>query len=184
MINLIPPHARKTVKIEYWVRVGTVWTILVAIGLLIAAVFFLPSYVLIKSQLSAYESSYNEASASDASYQGLESEVQLANAQAQRLLTNEATYSFTSILDELELLTTEAIEVEEITMERSETLELKQFTIRGTAATRIDLVAYRDAIEAHSFFTSAELPISNLAKDRDVPFSVTVTVTQSNNENL
>ena len=184
MINLIPPHARKKVKIEYWVRTCTVWTMLMASGLLITAVFFLPSYVLIRSQLSAYESSYNEAAASDASYQGLESEVRMANAQAQRLLANETEYSFTSILDELDLLTTEAIEVEEITMTRSETLELKEFTIEGTAATRIDLVAYRDAIEAHNFFTSAELPISNLAKDRDVPFNITVTVTRGNNENI
>ena len=106
MINLIPPHARKQVKIEYWVRAVSVWILLAAAGLIIFAVLLVPSYVLINAQRNAYEASYAEAAANDASYKELEASVQQANDHAAKLMTQRVsyTYTYTDILDELDLL--------------------------------------------------------------------------------
>lgn len=176
MINLIPPHARKQVRIEYWVRSVSVWVLLAAIALFIVGVLFAPTYVLIHSQLSAYEDSYAAAAANDASYKELEASVRIANANAQKLLTGGAVHSYTNILEEVDLITNETIVLEEVRMERTSVGLIEQITLRGVAATRIALVAYQEAIEAHAFFETADLPISNLAKDKDVPFSMTVTL--------
>jgi len=61
MINLIPPAARRAVTIEYWTRVVIIWLCLFLLAVIIIAVLQLPSYVLIKSQLRAYEIDYLNA---------------------------------------------------------------------------------------------------------------------------
>lgn len=48
----------------------------------------------------------------------------------------------------------------------------------GNAATRSNLAAFGDAVESHYRFDDAEIPISNLAKDRDINFTMTVTMTE------
>lgn len=178
MINLIPPHARKQVKFEYWVRVVSVWVLLIATALLIVGFLLVPSYVLIQSQLAASERQYQEAVAGGASYAELEEEVAIANKNAAKLLSGGSTLLFTSILDELELVTDDTITLTSIDLKRTESNTVESMSVRGVADSRIDLVAYRDAIEAHNFFTSAELPIENLAKDKDVPFNITVVLKQ------
>lgn len=176
MINLIPPHARKQVKIEYWIRVVSVWVLLSAIALLVVAVLLVPSYTLVRSQLSAYEATYQQAAEWDASYKELEVEVAEANTNAKQLLLGSDSLKFTVVLQEIETLAGASIMVDSVDMEREETGVLETFEVKGIAATRAALVAYRDAIEQHELFASAALPISNLAKDREVPFSITVTI--------
>tara|TARA_B100000745_G_scaffold285608_1_gene220949 strand:- start:1881 stop:2423 length:543 start_codon:yes stop_codon:yes gene_type:complete len=178
MINLIPPHARKQVKIEYWVRVSSVWVLMVALGLCVVLVLMVPSYILIRSQLNTYQEQYSQALADSVSYQELEDAVVTANRYAQKLLSYKSPVSFTGIIDELKLVTDDTIELSYVDIKRTESGEVETMVVKGEAQTRIDLVAYRDAIEAHPFFTSADLPISNLAKDKEVPFSITVAIKQ------
>jgi hypothetical protein len=45
----------------------------------------------------------------------------------------------------------------------------------GTADTRAHLSAFKNALEAHTLFKVASLPLSNLAKDKDIDFSITIT---------
>jgi len=178
MINLIPPHARQQVKFEYWIRVVSVWVLLVATALFIVGFLLVPSYVLIQSQLAASSVQYEEAVAGGASYAELEAAVTTANKNAAKLLSGGGSLLFTSILDELELVTDASISLTSIDIKRTESNTIESMSVRGVADSRIDLVAYRDAIEAHNFFTSAELPIENLAKDKDVPFNITVVLKQ------
>lgn len=176
MINLIPPHARKQVQFEYWVRVFSVWLLVIAVALAMVLVFLLPAYVLINSQLSAYQETYKQASEQDASYKELEAAVRTANAKAQQLLVGSDRLHFTEVLTEIETLAGAAVSIESVDMDRTDLGTIDALQVRGTAATRAALAAYRDAIEEQALFESAVLPISNLAKDRDVPFTITVTV--------
>ena len=49
-------------------------------------------------------------------------------------------------------------------------------SITGIATTRNDLRAYQLALGATPGFTSADLPVSSYAKDRQIPFVITVTL--------
>lgn len=176
MINLIPPHARKQVKTEYWVRVVSVWFFILVAAMIAVAVLYIPAYVLIQSQISAYEETFQAAEQNDGSYKKIESVIEHTNAVAQHLLQGVQTQSFSAIIDELERLSGPAVAVEEISSERHVEGHIETVRVKGVAATREKLAAYRDALQGHYMFGKAELPISNLAKDREVPFTITLTM--------
>lgn len=173
MINLIPPDARKMVQIEYWVRVASVWLVLMSIASVVLVMLLLPSLVLVHSQLAAYENQYKHASEQNDSYEKLEEEVSLANTISAHLVDNEYSDLFSRLLTELNVINGEQIVLDYVGMNRVEG-KIDSISISGSAYSRSDLVAFKDRIEGHSFFETAELPLSNLAKDRDVPFNITI----------
>lgn len=179
MINLIPPYARKQVKTEYWVRVAFVWMLLVACGLCIVLILMVPSYLLVHAQLTTYQEQYSQVIADSASAQELEAAVANANTYAQKLLSDESSPAVTGIIDELTRITSDTISLSFLDINRTESGAVETIVVKGEAQTRTDLVAYRDAILADPLFTTADLPIANLAKDKEVPFSITITLKQS-----
>ena len=48
--------------------------------------------------------------------------------------------------------------------------------IAGVANTRKDLVSFSDSLKANSFFDSAIIPLSNFAKDKNITFTVKMTI--------
>ena len=178
MINLIPPDARKMVQIEYWVRVVSVWLILMSIASIVLVALLLPSLVLVRSQLAAYENQYQHASEQNDSYAQLEKEVTLANSVASHLVNDEYGNLFSQLLTELNMLSGEQIVLDSVGMNRAEDAKINSINISGSAYSRADLVAFKDRIEEHSSFETAELPLSNLAKDVDVPFNIVIIISK------
>ena len=46
--------------------------------------------------------------------------------------------------------------------------------VMGVAPTRDELLSYKDHLERSEHFSNIELPVSNLARDRDIEFMITV----------
>jgi len=61
---------------------------------------------------------------------------------------------------------------------QSDPKALTPIVVQGTASRREDLVALKQAIEAHELFASAEVPLADLAKEREVPFTITITLAE------
>jgi p-aminobenzoyl-glutamate transporter AbgT len=80
MINLIPPDAQKEVRREYWIRVVSVWLVLVGVAFVALTIVQVPIYILLKNQLAAYQSDF--ASASDRQEQFSEAKTALERANA------------------------------------------------------------------------------------------------------
>ncbi len=180
MINLIPPQARKYVQAEYWIRVVTVYLILLSVSFGTIAVLLIPAYALIAFQLKVYEAQYIETEAQNASYANLENTVILANETAQQILKKAPEPSFSTITEELWATADASIQLGSIIMERNpKTQNIEQVQIVGQASTRESLARFRNALEAQDRFASAELPLSNLAKDKDVPFTITAVINRS-----
>lgn len=173
MINLIPAHARKQVKIEYWVRVVSVWLLLLTFAVVITAALMVPSLALIRSQLLASGGMYQSVSERNDVYTHLETEVSSANTIAQKLVSLDNETLFSNLIAELQGLMGVHVQIQSISFARTEG-KIESITISGDASSRAALVQFRDSIESHRFFDSAELPLSNLAKDKDVPFSITI----------
>jgi hypothetical protein len=53
-------------------------------------------------------------------------------------------------------------------------------SITGTATDRQALATFRDQMLAHPLITEVDLPISNLASDKDILFSLSVTMANPN----
>ena len=175
MINLIPLRARADVKAEYWIRVVSVWLFLIGFALLITAVLLFPSLSLVQSQLEVYENSYIHASEENESNKKLESSISVANKVAQKLVQAGDSRLFTELLSDIDTAADSTITLESVLIGRVDG-GVDAIQITGNADSRGALVHFRDALEVYDSFVSIELPLSNLAKDRDIPFNITVTV--------
>ena len=178
MINLLPLAAKKQVRREYWVRVATAWLMLWTVALFVGASILLPAYVLVGSQISVYELSADEASEQVESYQEVRSALTAASEQA-RLVVDEAELPVMSkLIDVFEDEQGTDIEFTELQLSREGT-DIAPVSISGVAADRQALASFRDRLLALEQVSTVDLPISNLASDRDIKFTLTVTLTNS-----
>ncbi len=178
MINLIPESAKQRVKAEYWFRVGTVWLGVVSLVLLLGAGILLPVYVLVGEQVTAYESSAAEASEKVAGYENISTMLKQAEQQAffmQREATLVRLSSYIELFDRLEGTD---IELTTISVGRGGGQKVS-ISLAGTADDRQALASFRDRLLADPSIAQVNLPISNLAKDKDITFKVDVTLTET-----
>lgn len=174
MINLIPNSAKRSIVKEYWMRVLSVWFLVWSIVLLMSAVAFLPAYVLISSQVKIYEQSALEASEKVATYENVSVALVQASQEAKVVIDEMAQHRLSSYLKRIEGLQGEGITVNDIRLSRLEQ-GVGPIIVQGLARDRQTLAAFRDRLQADPLVKEVELPISNLAQDRDIVFTLTVT---------
>jgi hypothetical protein len=177
MVNLIPQHAKKTVALEYYVRVVTVWLWLISAALMIVGVLLFPVGLMVKLQLGAIESAYAEAESSSSAQQVLVKTVLDANVLAQELVRVNLRQNVWDDVALIYNLMPDGVTITSITLAREGDV-VKKITVTGEAATRSDLALARDLLKGNGRFSAVALPLSNLAKDVDIPYSVTLDVMQ------
>lgn len=173
MINLIPPDARREISLEYWIRVVSVWMVLIGLALLMIALLKVPTLVLVRTQLNVFSSAYTEAKELNDSLQKAKAEIAYANDVAYLLSGESNTSVFVSIIEDLNSLSGSNVVISNFIIEQDET-GISNIHIVGNAATRISLARFSDDVEAHPLFLKADVPLSNLAKDKDINFSITI----------
>lgn len=173
MINLIPPDAQKQVKSEYWIRVVSVWMILVGSAFLLVTILLTPVYVLINGQLESFLYEYNQANSESQSFVESETEITEINKIATLLANADEEVTFSNIIIKIEQLASSDIQIENFTLSRKGG-EISPIVVSGQAGSRFALTEFKDAIEASRIFKSVSLPLSNLAKDTDITFSITI----------
>lgn len=175
MINLIPSEAKKHLLREYWVRTVTVWFFLWASALFLGVVLLAPSYVLINLQVKAYAETAETANAKNENFEAIAKELERSSKTAVALSEN---FSGTALSDYLALLKSfesRAVEVTKISLSR-EGEGIAPIALTGIAADRQALAAFRNRMLEHEEIESVDLPISNLAKDKEIPFELTITL--------
>lgn len=178
MINLIPPAGRARIVREYWIRVIAVWLFLFGTGCLLVAALLLPTYVLIHSQTSLLSQTVavniDKVTTFDVSVLKLTEATNLA-----RLLTGEGTTTLTSwYLTNLETSAGTEVTIRSYDFDRP-FLRGGTVTIAGVATTRQALANFRDQVASDPVFSAVNLPIGTLIKDRDVLFSMRITLATS-----
>ncbi|MFT5849764.1 MAG: hypothetical protein ACI9H6_000580 [Patiriisocius sp.] len=181
MINLIPPQAKKQVKVEYTVRAISMLLVLFTAALVIVGVLLVPTYVLIHSQLITYEAQYSEITELANSYEELEKAVTVTNIISTALMTAQSELLFSDIVTEIQTLAVGNVELESFRLSRTEGL-IADIQVSGEARSRASLVAFRDALEEDELFESAALPLSNLAKDVEIPFNISIVMASAVSE--
>lgn len=175
MINLIPTSAKKQVVIEYWLRVITVWFLLVSLTALIGAAVMLPVYVLLKEQISVYQESADKAQEKMAVFENVSSDLVAASQQAKIILDNQKDATLSKYIYMFSSLETEALILSSITVSRDGEV-VAPVQLSGVASDRQALADFRDRLLAIEDVKAVDFPISNLAKDKDIPFGMTVTL--------
>jgi hypothetical protein len=175
MINLIPPSAKEAVTKEYWVRVISVYLFILSAVCLIVILFTLRLYILVSLQVDNHADSATKAINQVAEYDLSAGALVRANVMAQKIIELRGVDYFSEVILLLESLQGTEISISGYEFSRDKTGNLAPMQIRGTANTRQALANFRDAILSHKSVAEAVLPISNLTKDRDIQFSITVT---------
>lgn len=178
MVNLIPPGAKKSVIIEYWLRVLTVWSIVMTIVSVLFAVTFMPVYVSVDSKIEAYQESAALASQKIASFQAVSKELTHSTQQAQLLISSTQETSLSKIIDLFDSLETDGIDFSQVYVSKVTGGDLAPVTLNGTARDRQALADFKDRLLDQESIESVDFPISNLTKDRDISFSITVNMSK------
>lgn len=177
MANLIPPSAKRELLIQYWIRVATVWAVIIGVACIIANVLHAPTFVLVKSQLAAFSGELANAQEQEKAFNEAQETLQAANTVAALLAETGTTTLASEVVNVLDEIAGTQITVEsfEVVLEAA---VITKINITGVATTRAALAKFSDDLEIHPLFAEAEVPISNLAKDRDISFNIAIVPTQ------
>ena len=177
MINLIPPSAKKSITVEYWKRILAVWLFLFSFAFIIVSVFLLPTHIVLRTQISDLEASMSADVDRVSNYDTSATELIATSNLAKLLLENNATSSPSVLISALKLYAGANVALNNFQFTKLESTP--SITLAGMANTRQSLAAFRDAVTADTRFSTVNLPISNLIKDKDLLFSMEITLATS-----
>ena len=173
MTNLIPPTAQTQVTREYWMRTASVGLFLLSFGCVIIIILYIPVYMLVQSQLKTFQNEFKHANSADASFSDAEKALTLANTLSKLLVSSGTTTPFTQVVTQLKKYAGSEISIKDIRFVRTDGV-ITLIDLNGLAQSRLSLVAFQKKLEADTQFSDAKLPLSNLAKDKDIPFTITI----------
>lgn len=181
MINLIPPVAKKIVKKEYWLRVATILALSLSLAFFGVVALLTPTYVLVTSLNQALVSQFDSAQAEYETFTTLNRETVAQNNFLNSMASETpSSPNFSEQIDLLDRLGAGIVVVTQYDFVTEKDVEAKTsnriIEIIGEARERSGLIQFKESLEAHEQFTSVELPISNLAKEKDITFSMTLTL--------
>lgn len=175
MINFLSPETKQAVKREYVTRVASVWMLLIAGVATVGAALLAPTYVLLVRQLDALSQEIvtleNESDAER--YLATRDALSGAHSLALQLAVSYPGPTPSQILTEVQKAQTDTIVISGFSHERAADRP-DAVKVQGTAATREALAQFAAALERNPIFTRAEVPVSDLASDRDLPFTLTI----------
>jgi hypothetical protein len=175
MINLIPAEAKKHLLKEYWIRSVTVWFFLWTFALLLGATLLAPSYVLLSLQINAYGDSAQKADEKNANFEAVAKDLKRASEIAAFVSERFERPSMTEYLTLLKNLESADVSVARMSLNRNGD-SVEEISVSGVADSRQALADFRNRMLASEQIESVDLPISNLAKDKEIPFELTITL--------
>lgn len=175
MINLIPPAAKRAVRREYWQRVFVVWLVLLNVCLVLGGLLTAPSFVLVQSQLTAYQSQLESAAAVASEQDQLAATITDTNERARTVLAAAEVPAMTPYLERLRALASAGVAITQVRVIRTEAL-VTELVVSGEARSRESLRRFSEQIVADERFAAADVPLENLAANEDIAFSLSIVV--------
>ena len=178
MTNLIPPEGKKVVRQEYLFRVGATYGFLFSAVLILLSAALIPTYVLVGAQIEVFEIEKEQSNSDTKALQEIDDEIGAVKeilAQLKRVPDNVLP---SILISEIKNTAPNSIKFNNFSVQIENNV-IETILIQGEAPTRETLAELKDSIEASEFFDKAEVPIADLARDADLPFSITVTLTQN-----
>ncbi len=176
MINLIPESAKRRIRREYLARVFSVWAFLLSLAFCASTALLVPSYVLYARQIHAVTTISESLKKKSESFKSINTTLKEANVFASQLsATSTNAVHAAEVLSHLEASRPLNVSLAGLSVVVD---EKKGPTIvaRGTAKTREDLRTFIEALKRDAFFDNAQVPVSDLAKDAELDFTVTLTL--------
>jgi Tfp pilus assembly protein PilN len=173
MINLIPPKGHVSLKHEYVLRVVSVYALILTGVFVAGTLLTIPTYVLVSSQLNAVRSDNAHIEVITETYNDALAKIQSANTLMAQLRGTVSRRETSNIIEEVIRVAPGGITLHTFHVSREEG-DIKSINVQGLAKTRNALATLKNELEASPLFLTATIPISDLARESDLPFVVTV----------
>ena len=176
MANLLPPHARKKLIREYWVRVATICICMVSFVLGALLVMLIPTYLYVLSAVDAMEDQAQDAQAEQFRTELARDDIQKTNRLVGLLRTTFDSVPVSYYYDTLEEIAGVRVKIENFDVVRQPDGTIENIRLRATAQTRQALIDFLDTLNAHGEFGRVDIPIANLAQSENIDFTVTIPI--------
>lgn len=174
MLNFLPADEKKRLKKEYVMRLGVTVLSGLTVTFLIGGVLLLPAFYLSKARENAYidQSALTENSSTTDEEDALYDMLQGAQKRIDILAVRDKNIPLKTVFDTILMHRKSGVEITGLFYTKNDTVVI--LTVDGVADTREDLLAFSRALENDPLFSDSELPVSNLAKDKDISFKLTI----------
>ncbi len=179
LTNLLPVARKNKIVRDYHLRVGVVLVALFTVLVLAAGILLVPTYVYLTGDVLGKEARLTTMKETLASSDGLSLSSRLAalSNDAAILLSFSNKSSASSIVRSVLGVSRPGITLSGFTYTPAVGKTPSTLLLAGTATTRDTLRNYQLALQSAPFAQSVELPVSAYAKDANISFSLTITLT-------
>lgn len=179
MANLISHAARKQVIRSYWLRVGTVWLVLLAVAAATVAILMAPTYLLIDAQHAALADRISATGSRQEAYESMRKEIEAASELATYIDTHDDGLKVMAYVDAIETAAEGEVHIARYAFASGGEKDPPAITLEGVAGDRAILASFKERLESSGSFDEVELPLGSLAGDRDIAFSMRLSLAQS-----
>lgn len=175
-MNLLPTAEKESLKKGLRLRFITMTLFFTSASLLIGFVSLLPAYFLASNHLS---DSYLSSVKNDDSTQEMLNLPEEINSKLKILQSSAGNVSVTDLFSKIINYLPKEITLNSITFTKKQNYKEKNGTVisvSGISANRDSLVSFSTLLKESGSFSSVEVPVSNLTKNKDLPFSVSIFV--------
>jgi len=177
MFNLLPPEQKKSIRREYHLRLATVvFSFLSFTGLVLLA-FLLPSFFKINisySDLARQKNQLEEKTPELKDVEMLTKTVSETMKKLRILETGLDNAALSVVIEKIISIQPSGLEIKNLSFSLKE--QESKVKLTGQANTRNLLLDFVKKLGEDELFSSVDLPVSDLAKDREVKFSVSFNV--------
>lgn len=178
LTNLLLLGRQQALSRDYVIRLGVVVAVLAIMLVLSAAILLVPTYVLLSG--NAYtkkmELTKIESSLSSTDEVAFSTRLAALSANVATLVSLSDVPSASATLRGVLALSRPGIALSGLSFTPSTDKSSGLVVVSGLSATRDALRSYQLTLQGASFVRSAALPVSAYAKDTDIPFTITITL--------
>lgn len=176
MRNLLSEQFKHSLRGEYLLRLGIVFGWLLTTAFCIGILTLIPSFVFTTARHSTLEDQHRLMQAKvggvNTEEGGEGAPVALLRERLEVLAASKDKQRLTEAL--LSVLTYRGDAIALTSISYSKASGETQLSIKGTALSRDALLSFEQALEEDDRFDSVDLPVSNLARERDILFDITL----------
>lgn len=178
LTDLLPPERQQALSRGYLLRLGVVVAILITALTVIAGLLLVPTYVLLLQSAAAKQAHLTniESILSSADEKTLSAHLAALSNDAAVLMALGKVPAASTILRAALAVSRPGVTLSGFTYVPAAPKNPGTLAITGVATTRDALRSYQLALQSAPFSAGANLPVSAYAKDANIPFTVTVTL--------
>ncbi|MDD5050630.1 MAG: hypothetical protein PHV93_02715 [Candidatus Pacebacteria bacterium] len=180
MLDFLPKEIKHLLKGEYALRVATLGLLLSFVLFLLYASFLLPSFFLsrVKENVAVSRAEPVLSSEDMRKSKSLQEDLLTVKKNLVSLKVNTATSTLPLPIDVIDAVLVRPLGIKINALSYDEaTSGTGSLNVTGTASSRDILVAYVKMVQGQRFFTKVDFPISNLASEKDINFTIHATGT-------